>query len=155
MKKVPVILASFVAVIAVPAVVLGAPSAKTDHRQFVVVSRDSQGTITPSDFGPSSAQNQQAAADAPVYRNARMVGRTETALTITHAGAEDLQAMIECTVELPEGKILFAGAFKFADLGHGAVVPVVGGTGAYKGAAGTVVIRSPDPSQTKLTFDLR
>jgi hypothetical protein len=104
--------------------------------------------------GASPAQNDTAAADAPVYRKGRKIGRTETVLTITRVTSRDLEATIECTVRLPHGNILFNGAFNFAGLGHGVAVPVVGGTGRYKGAAGTVVAKAPDPSRTKLTFDL-
>lgn len=40
----------------------------------------------------------------------------------------------------------------FADLGTGAAIPVVGGTGAYSGASGTVVLVGGETATTA-TFD--
>jgi hypothetical protein len=77
------------AAIAGPALSLGSSAASTSqhHRHFTVVSRDSEGTITPSDFGTSPVQDQQAAEDAPVYRGAHKIGRAETVITITRVSA--------------------------------------------------------------------
>jgi hypothetical protein len=175
MKRPAVVAFGVAAAIAVPALLIGTSSASSSHheRQFSVVSKNAQGTITPPDFGTSPAQDQQAAADAPVVRDGHKVGRSETLLTITRASSKDLEADIECTVELPHGKILIDGAFNFAHLATGVTVPVVGGTGHYEGTTGEVVLKalssrtklsaarpsiapksSLEPVRTKITFDL-
>lgn len=74
-------------------------------------------------------------------------------MTVTRAG-DDPEAIISCTVELPNGNIHFNGAAHLGDLAKGAVVPVVGGTKAFKRAGGTVVMKSTNPAQTNLTFDI-
>ena len=152
MKR-PAVVAFGVAVaIAVPALLIGTSSASSSHheRHFSVVSKNAQGTITPPDFGTSPAQDQQAAADAPVVRDGHKVGRSETLLTITRASSKDLESDIECTVELPHGKILIDGAFNTTHLAKGVAVPVVGGTGRYEGTTGEVVLKALS-SRTKLS----
>ena len=143
------------AAIAGPALSLGSSAASTSqrHQHFTVVSRDSEGTITPSDFGTSPVQDQQAAEDAPVYRGAHKIGRAETVITITRVSRNDTEGMIECTVKLPGGDLFFNGALNINDLAKGAAVPIVGGTRAYKAAAGTVIVQSSNPARTSLSFD--
>jgi hypothetical protein len=174
MKRPAVVVFGVGAAIAVPALLIGASSASSSHHetQFSVVSKNAQGTITPPNFGTSPQQDQQAAADAPVVRDGHKVGRSETLLTITRASSKDLEADIECTVELPHGKILIDGAANFAHLAKGVTVPVVGGTGHYEGTTGEVVLKalssrkpsaarpsiapksSFEPARTKIIFDL-
>jgi hypothetical protein len=65
--------------------------------------------------------------------------------------------MLECSVELPEGNIFFNGSVHGADVmnGTGAVVPVVGGTGRYAGAEGTVsAVEGRDGASKVMTFDI-
>jgi hypothetical protein len=175
MKRPAVVAFAVAAAIAVPALLIGTSSASSSHheRHFSVVSKNAQGTITPTRFGTSPKQDQQAAADAPVVRDGHIVGRSETLLTITRVSSKDLEADIEGTVELPGGKILIDGAFNAARLAKGAAVPVVGGTGRYEGTTGEVVLKalssrtklsaarpsiapksSLEPVRTKIIFDL-
>jgi hypothetical protein len=142
--------------IAASAFALGTSSASTgkSQRHFTVVTHDSQGTITPPDFGSAPEQNQQASEDAPAFLHGKKVGRAETIITVTRVAPKDLEATIECTVELPKGNILFNGSFNFNRIGKGVTIPVVGGTGAYRRASGTVVAQSTNPARTKLTFSL-
>jgi hypothetical protein len=124
---------------------------------FTVVSQDSEGTFTPADFFASPpVQNAQASIDAPIYRSGQKVGQAETIVTITRVAGDDVAAMVECSVELPEGNILFNGSAHFADLGTGAELPVVGGTGRYAGAAGVVsMVAAADGTSTELSFEIR
>lgn len=57
------------------------------------------------------------------------------------AGAEGL---IDCHIVLTGGSLLFNGAVKMKDLGAGVTVPVVGGTGRYAGAGGSVKMSAPN-----------
>ncbi len=130
-------------------------TARDNHERFTVIAQDSEGTITPADFGTNPSPNQQAALDAPVYREGVKVGLAETLITLTRVTDEDHAAIIECSVELPKGNILFNGSFHFGDLATGASVPVVGGTGSYSGFVGTVTMTvAPDNSYTTLAFDI-
>jgi len=135
----------------------GSASAAPSKLHFTVVSQDSESTFTPSDFFTTPpTQNAQASIDAPVYRSGHKVGLAETIVTITRAHADDPAAMIECSVELPEGILLFNGSAHLGDLGTGAVLPVVGGTGRYAHVSGVVtMVAAPDGSSTALTFDIR
>src|SRR5436190_12848460 len=118
MKRPAVVAIGAAVAIAIPALLIGTSSASSPQhdKHFSVVSKNAQGTITPADFGTSPNQDQQAAADAPVVRNGHRVGRSETLLTITRASSTDLEADIECTVELPHGSILVDGAANFAHI---------------------------------------
>jgi hypothetical protein len=147
--------AAVAAAIAAPTLFLGTSAASTSrhHQHFTAVSHDALGSITPPDFGANPVQNQQAAEDAPLTRGGRTVGRTETVVTVTRVSAHDVEGMVECTVKLPGGTIFFNGAVDVTHLATGVTVPVVGGTGAYEGAAGTVVMEAPTTASTKLTFD--
>jgi len=100
-----VVLALFVSLV-VSAGISGSAPAPAKSR-FTVVSQDSEGTFTPADFFTSPpVQNAQASIDAPIYRSGQKVGQAETIVTITRVAGDDVAAMIECSVELPEGNIL-------------------------------------------------
>jgi hypothetical protein len=156
MKRPAVVAVGVAAAIAVAALLIGTSSASSAHheRHLSAVIKNARGTITPADFGTAPKQDQQAAEDAPVVRNGHKVGRSETLMTITRVSPRDLEADIEGTVELPHGKILIDGAFNVAHIDEGAAVPVVGGTGRYKGTAGAAVLKAPASSLTKISFDL-
>lgn len=157
MRKTPIVVVAIAAALLVGTLlgpgISAASNAKRQH--FTVVAQDSEATFVPADFGQAPEPNQRATEDAPVYRDGHAVGLAETALTLTRVAGDDVAGLIDCSVELPEGNILFAGSFHFANLGSGATVPVVGGTGSYAGYTGTVtMVVAADASQTTLTFDL-
>jgi len=55
----------------------------------------------------------------------------------------DLLFLIDCTVNLPNGTFHFTGGTTFAAIGgEGAVLPIVGGTGAYELAQGTMHLKT-------------
>lgn len=145
------------AAVALSALALGAVADSTADRgrHITVISEDGNGSIAPADFGAAPKQGQQAAATAPVFRRGRRIGRTETVLTVTRVTAEDVTVMIECSTVLPRGAIFFNGSLHLSDLGEGTRVPVVGGTGAYRGAGGQVELQQSSPARTRLSFDLR
>jgi hypothetical protein len=133
-----------------------ATSATAGHKRLTVVVQDAQGSVTPADFiAAPYPQNTQAAEDAPVTQNGHRVGRSETVFTVTRADAQDPMVMIECSIELPHGIILFDGAFHPTDMFTGMVIPVVGGTGAYSSARGiAIAVAAHDGTHTTVTFDL-
>ena len=146
------------AVAALMAVAIVAPACGSDdgdRHQFTLVVHDAEAALTPKTlFSDPPAQNASGVEDATIDRDGKNVGFAETVITMTRATADDAVAMIECDIQLPEGHILFNGAVHLADVGKGAKVPVVGGTGAYKGAAGVVkMVGAADGSITTLTFD--
>jgi phage-related tail fiber protein len=112
---------------------------------FEVIDQGSKG------FGPGDLLVE----DAPVVDDAgEEIGRTLTTITVV-SGDEmaDFNGLIDCTVELAEGNLHFTGGFAMADLSAGATVPVVGGTGGYKSASGTVTMTMPDETKSILAFD--
>lgn len=68
--------------------------------------------------------------------------RIGTAVTrvqvIAAAGEDDLAFILDCTVELDDGRLVFSGAEQFSHLETGVSYAVVGGTGSYAGASGQV-----------------
>ncbi|MGH2727142.1 MAG: hypothetical protein ACRDKS_09210, partial [Actinomycetota bacterium] len=58
---------------------------------------------------------------------------------------EDFTFYLDCTVFLPHGRIVFAGADEFSNLfGDGLQFAITGGTGSYRRAAGTVVVSAAE-----------
>lgn len=121
--------------------------------KFTLVVNDTQGTVVPPTFFDNLQANTQAVEDAPVSRNGQIVGLAETVYTVTRVHNDDIAVMIECSIELPEGNILFNGTAHLGDVESGAAVPVVGGTGRYAGASGTVVMSVTSDGNTTLDFD--
>jgi hypothetical protein len=103
-------------------------------------------------FGPGD----QVVENAPVVDGAgSTIGTSFTTITVvTGTGPDNFAGLIECSIDLARGHILFNGSIAAGDLATGAVVPVVGGTGAYEGAGGVVTIVAPDHKHAALTFDL-
>lgn len=145
----PVLAAVLAAVALLPAV---AGAANPHHHRFIVVAHNDKGTITPADFFDNLVQNSRASVDAPVYLDSEAVGAAETVLTVTRGG-DDPTLIIECSVELPDGNVLFNGSFHLADVADGASVPVVGGTGRYTGARGILVLTLTDAARPALAFE--
>jgi hypothetical protein len=75
-------------------------------------------------------------------------GRTSCTVTGPGPGAQ-------CTITslLPKGNIVSAGYLP-GGYGQSATIAVVGGTGAYHAAAGTVHLAFTSPTETGLLFDL-
>lgn len=122
---------------------------------FTVTIDETQATITPADFGQAPPAGQLATEDAPVYREGEKVGLAETTLAVTRVDGDDVAVLITCSVELPEGNLLFSGSFHLAAMMNGAQLPVVGGTGQYAGAIGTVMLTAAeDGTSTTLEFDI-
>lgn len=158
MKRITLSLATLGALAVALAFTAGLPgsaSAESHKHTFTVVVQETEATLTPADFfATPPEQNAQASEDAPVYRNGRKVGLAETIITFTRVTDDDVAAMIECSVELPGGNLLFSGSVHLADLGAGAAVPVVRGTGKYTHASGVVtLVAAADGSSTDLRFD--
>jgi hypothetical protein len=94
--------------------------------------------------------------EAPVVDTSNTtVGDSFTAYTVTSGKKlEEAKGLIDCSINLKAGTILFNGYVPFASLKTGYTVPVIGGTGSYAGAGGTVRMLSPKEGRTNLTFDL-
>jgi len=157
MQKARIIVGAIVlAVVASLATFAATSPASAAKRDLVVVINEAEATVTPADFFSNLAPNQQASEDAPVYRDGEPVGLAETLITITRVEGDDIAALIECSIELPEGNLFFNGSAHFADLGTGVDLPVVGGTGEYERYTGVVtLVGSEDGTETTLTFHLR
>jgi len=82
---------------------------------------------------------------------------TEVTILRVVQGGEDFDLTVHCTVVLPEGTIVFYGAFRFSDAVTGVTLPVTGGTGGLELARGTVNITLGEldgAGGATLTFDL-
>lgn len=57
-------------------------------------------------------------------------------------GTEDFLGIVDCTIKLHKGSLVFYGGFRLSELsGAGTTLPVTGGTGAYSQARGTVTVK--------------
>lgn len=76
---------------------------------------------------------------------------------IAPAGGGDLAFILDCTVDLDDGRLVFSGAELFSHLGTKVSYALVGGTGSHAGVEGQVV---GEPAEvggqpaSKLTFEL-
>ena len=125
-----------------------------EQSRFTLVVDDPKGAVVPANFFDNIQPNAQGSEDAPVLRDGKAAGLAETVYTVTRVNGDDLAMMVECSVELPEGNILFNGTAFLSDLATGAAVPVVGGTGRYAGMSGTVVMSAASDGTTTLEFDI-
>lgn len=70
-----------------------------------------------------------------------IVGQAITRVQVIHTlPGGDFDLLIDCTVLLAEGTFHFTGGGRFSDFtqGQGITLPIVGGTGVYRQATGTV-----------------
>jgi hypothetical protein len=94
--------------------------------------------------------------EAPVSDTAgKAIGRSFTVVTMTSGKSmADAAGLIDCHIVLKGGTVLFNGSIHMKDLGSGVTVPVIGGTGRYGGAGGSVTMVAPDDKHTNMIFDL-
>ncbi|HEX2030982.1 MAG TPA: hypothetical protein VHL78_06245 [Actinomycetota bacterium] len=73
---------------------------------------------------------------------AERVGTAVTKVTIVRNNASgNAEFIIDCTLKLEAGQVVFYGASRFFRLVDGDVFPITGGSGAYDGAAGSLVMQ--------------
>jgi hypothetical protein len=93
----------------------------------------------------------------PVYRvgTKTKVGRDAATITlIRRLGKQDALFRVAATFVLPTGKVEVSGLNRASRLAKGAPFAVVGGTGAYEGATGTLTVRERPKRRTFFTFRL-
>lgn len=77
---------------------------------------------------------------------------------VAPVGDGDLAFILDCTIDLDGGRLVFGGADQLSNLGASTTYAVVGGTGDRSGARGQVTgtpDRVGDTPGTRLTFELR
>lgn len=127
-------------------------------KRLSIVGQDAKATtfemvdLGKAGFGPADQLIEQ----NPVTTSAgKALGTAYTVITMT--SGKDLpsaKGLIDCHIVLSGGSILFNGAVEMAKLGTGMTIPVIGGTGRYAGAGGSVRMSAPDDKHTNMTFDL-
>ena len=70
----------------------------------------------------------------------------EATIVRSHGGGHDVTFVLDVTAQLADGDLLFHGGLRGSELETqtGAVLPVIGGTGAFVGANGTVTIQAEE-----------
>lgn len=67
------------------------------------------------------------------------IGIADTRVQIlAAAGDDDLSFILDCTIELDSGRLVFSGAERFSRIESETIFAVIGGTGRYAGAEGDV-----------------
>jgi len=133
-------------------------SADVSTKHLSIVGQDAKATtleqvdLGKSGFGPGDELIEENPASDT---SGNAVGKLYTVVTMTSGKSmADAVGLIDCHVVLDSGTILFNGSVALKDLGTGVTLPVVGGTGSYDGAGGSVRMQVPDPKRTNMTFDL-
>jgi hypothetical protein len=153
---------SFAAVAVVLAGLAGAcaqsSSADASTKHLSIVGQDAKATtmemvdLGKAGFGPGDELIEE---NPATDSTGASVAKLYTVVTVTSGKSmADGKGLIDCHVVLSDGTILFNGAVDLSKLGTGVTLPVVGGTGAYNGAGGTVRMQAPDQKTTALSFDL-
>jgi hypothetical protein len=131
-----------------------------EHLQFKVFDREGPYTkmidLAPKGFGPGDSILEHHPLRDP--DTGRQAGRAVTHVRIVRTlGKENFLGIVDCTIELPKGDLVFYGAFRASELARGVALPVTGGTGGYLGARGIVTARSAKLGGrpgTELSFDV-
>jgi hypothetical protein len=92
----------------------------------------------------------------PLYRakTGERVGRDTVQLLFIRAiGKQDARFRAAATFKIEGGTLEAAGTAKFTSLEGGAKFAITGGTGAYDGATGTLVVRE-SPHRTHFDFNI-
>jgi hypothetical protein len=130
--------------------------ATTKHLSIVGIDEKAT-TLEQVDLGkPGFGPADELIEEAPIQDSAgTTIGKSYTVITITSGKSlTDAVGLIDCSINLNGGVIVFNGQLAMKDMGTGVTVPVVGGTGSYAGAGGTVRMQAPDNKKTNMTFDL-
>jgi allene oxide cyclase-like protein len=147
-----------VAVAGLAASCAGASSADVTRKKLSIVGDDGNAKVFEVVDGGKAGFGfgDQLVEDAPVLDTAgKKIGESFTTVDIVNgASMEDAWGLIDCSIVLDDGTIQFNGSMATKDLGTGVTVPVVGGTGEYAGAGGSVKMVTPDPKHTNMSFDL-
>jgi hypothetical protein len=138
----------------------GAASADTGRRDIrvVVLERPPEHVVDEAPTGMSAGDT--LLFDEPVV-NPKTGERIGTAVTrvqiVKTLAGDDALFILDCTVRLPRGNLVFTAAEQFSHLASGVTFVVAGGTGRFAGADGTVTGRhtefSGEPAAV-LSFDL-
>ena len=92
----------------------------------------------------------------PLFRagTGKRVGRDTVQLLFIRAiGKQDARFRAAATFKIDGGTLEAAGASKFSKVDTGAKFAITGGTGAYNGASGTLVVRE-SPQRTHFDFHI-
>jgi len=156
MKRINVVAA--IALFALAGACTQTSNADVTTKRLSIVGQDGQATtfemvdLGKEGFGPAD----QLIEENPVTTSGgKKLGTAYTLVTMT--SGKDLpsaKGLIDCHIVLSGGTILFNGSVVMAKLGDGVTLPVIGGTGAYAGAGGTVRMQAPDDKHTNMSFSL-
>jgi len=154
--------AGFAAVAVVLAGLAGAcaqtSSADVSTKHLSMIGQDGKATtfeqvdLGKSGFGPGDELIEENPATDSTGKN---VAQLYTIVTMTSGKSmADAKGLIDCHVVLTDGTILFNGSVDLKKLAGGIEVPIIGGTGAYDGAGGTVKMGMPTDKTTSLEFEV-
>lgn len=156
-----VVAAIAAATLLVPTVAFtGAASADSGRRdvRVVVLERPPEHVVEEAPAGLSAGDT--LLFDEPVVnpKTGEHIGSAVTRVQVvkTLEGGDAL-FILDCTVRLPKGNLVFTGAEQFSHVATGMTFVVAGGTGRYAGADGTVTARHTDVSgqpAAVLSFDI-
>jgi hypothetical protein len=108
--------------------------------------------------GTKSSAGDYSLFSSPLFQagTGKKVGRDTVEITVIHSlGKHDARFRAAATFRIGNGKIEVAGSGRFSGLVKGtASLAIIGGTGAYNGASGTLVIRQMK-YRNHLTFNIR
>ena len=155
MKRVPLLIVGAVAASTVALMLAVTGSAQTQGRVFHVIVHEVQ--FTDVDHPPKKFSQ----GDEFVFRgklfdtSKKHIGSSGGSCVFVVAARHKSAAQCTNVFFLPEGKITAIGGVWYRPELQTFAVPIVGGTGAYNGAEGTLVIKQLRGGKSNLTFKLK
>lgn len=152
----------FAVVLAVTASIAAASAvgAGADPRQVTVLEPAGEGienwfNLADTDSGPGGDVGDILLERRPLVdpESAEPVGTAVTRVQVVEVDEGDPAFIIDCTIQLEAGDLVFYGAGLFSQLGTGLSFAVTGGTGDYQRASGIVTVTVGEDG-TLIDFDL-
>ncbi len=122
---------------------------------FEPLSGGSDQLIDLGDPGPSAGDTTLSRKPTIDPDTQQSLGTDVTRVQVVEVLRRDVVVILDCTANLPDGAIMFYGAFRLSN--PAPVFAVVGGNGAYTGVTGTVTTTAETiggEDGTLLTFDI-
>jgi hypothetical protein len=157
MKRLPLLIAAAVAASATGLVfaITGSAKPPAQGRVIHVIERQVQET-----FVDNPPKNKTSQGDEFVFRgklfdtSGKRVGSDGVSCLLLQVTRKRQTANCTAAIFLPDGKISVVGGVHFHGGAQTFTLPVVGGTGAYVGAQGTLVIKQLNSNKSDLTITL-
>jgi hypothetical protein len=158
MKRLPLLIVGAVAASTVALMLAVTGSAQPQGRVIHVFEHEVQATYSDHPPKKKTSQGDELAFRSKLFEtrtSKKQIGSSGGSCVFLLATRHKSNATCTRVTFLPEGKITVVGGVWFRPENQTFTLPIVGGTGAYNGAEGTLVIEQHNGGHNELTFKLK